>query len=43
MANLYTNCICKVGIPGSFNKTPNGYIDLTIGVSFDGTPNINII
>lgn len=37
MANLYTNCICKVGLPGSSNKTPSGYIDLTIGVFFDGT------
>ncbi|BAU18564.1 conserved hypothetical protein with DUF2235 domain [Prevotella intermedia] len=40
MKGQYTNSICGVGLPSTqSNKKPNEYIDITIGVFFDGTGN----
>lgn len=33
----FTNRLCVVGLPSSDNKAEEATIDLTIGVSFDGT------
>ena len=40
MKGHYTNSICGVGLPSTqSNKKPNEYIDITIGVFFNGTGN----
>ena len=40
MKGHYTNSICGVGLPSMrSNKKRSEYVDITIGVFFDGTDN----